>query len=517
MANEKELSNPQNYDSTTALLVQVLWAIAVASYLATSLFAPDFFEQLVIGRWILSHHDLPREDLWTLLAQNRAWRPVSWLFALNLAWVESIAGELGLAFFKLSGFLLFALVAVFLFSHQACDKFFGTLIACIVCCAVLLNAVLSPELFAWSLFLASIGIFKCFSEQEKQSKRYLIALFLLGVLFANVSGFSLLALLVIALHAFTNLASEEVSKKNLLIAAGVFALSQFFTPYLGVQCLQIIHSAINQLSLDFYYQLNAGTVYDFPVAFLVLIILLLAVFWSKSPEGLRLSEVLALSLCTLIGLASSFVLPYAIILAGSSTAILWGRTNSERLGKLAEGFTILRSKLLGISPFGVLWLALCIVIVNVINIYRIPSSRVFLPQAEVDYLLENKPPFPLLHESSIGPYLVYRFSDARGEPLEKAAISPRAINLVPELGRYAIALERFGPDWRKFFDFIAPNTVLCRKASPMYAVLQSDAMWKLVFENGLLNGEADREDSRRQLPEEYIWAVFKKSNKKSHD
>ena len=498
----------KGYDRYTATAVKVLWSLAVGSYLAASLYAPEFYEQLVLGRWIISHRALPREDYWTLLAGNHKWVPVSWLFSVSLAAVESFLGELGLALVKLIFFLLFVSTAAHFFSVQARESFFGTSIAFITSCALLLDAPLSPELLAWSLFAACLGVFYSFSKPGASTKPRLIVLFAVGVIYANVHGSSLLILGVILIFSSAAFGELGKSRRELLPAAGVLALGQVCTPYLGMQVIQVLHTAVNQLSLDLYYQRSAGTVFDFPVAFLLLILLLLALFWSKSPKSLRTSEAVVLSFFIVLGLASSFVLPYALILAGFLTATLWGRSNSKDLGELALGFDHLRHKLSRLSSFGVLWIAICIIIVNVVNIYRIPSSKAFLPQAEIDYILESKLPFPILHESSIGPYLVYRFSNARGEAVHKAALTPRAMALAPEVGRYGIVLDMLSSGWQKFFDYIGPNTVLCRKASAMYAVLQSDPAWKLVFENeAALNSVSQSEVSRR-IPDEYIWAVF---------
>jgi len=520
MSEEHNSSSTIIYDKSSAMAVRILWALAVGSYLASSLFAPEFFEHLVVGRWITSQRALPTEYYWTLLASDLAWRPVSWGFALCVSLFESFFGETGLAIYKLSGFLFFVLSATTFYTCQARDGFFGTIIGLLVSCAVLTNATLSPMLFGWGFFLSTLGLVYLYTECKLKPSVALSSIFICGLLFANTHGFSLIVLPILLTHLLFDSNQQPETKKRLLSALSAYTLSQFCTPYLGAQILQVLHAFINQLSLDFYFQLSVSTIYDFPLAFLVLILLLLGVFWSSAPKSLRLAEALLLALFALFALAQSNALPVALILAGYYTCNIWGRSNTGELGQLAEGFMQLRAKLMKLSPFGVLWIALCVLLVNVVNIYRIPSSRSHLPQAEVDYILEHELPFPLLHQREIGPYLVYRFSNERGEPKKKAALTPTALRLAPEIGRYEIALERFASGWQKFFDFIAPQTTLCRKASSLYAVLRSDAKWRLVYENGAVVGGAGPglalqskspvHSSSVQLPENYQWAVFRR-------
>ncbi len=146
---------------------------------------------------------------------------------------------------------------------------------------------------------------------------------------------------------------------------------------------------------------------------------------------------------------------------------------------------------------GTAWVLLCIFIVNAVNFYRVPVDTGLLPVKEIDYIVGGNLSDPFWSESSIAPYVIYRFADADGNPKRKATYDKRSLPDHPEW----FAAELRGRASALFTP--PPATILIRADSPLYDTLSVDDRYVLAFENG----EPTPRTDKKPLPR-YAWAVF---------
>jgi hypothetical protein len=499
-----------------ALLSILIWFSAIVllgSYLCASIFSAAFFGHLTIGHWIVSHYRVPTTDIWTLAAQGRVWRSDAWLFEVMLSAVESMFGDKGLIVLKLLLFSAFVGAASCCFSARSGDRFFGTFVAFVVSCGVLLGVCLEAKLLGWIFFIICLDL-GCRFESGEDKKRLLILIFFLGLLYSNVHSSSLGCLLVLAMLLLSE--GENPIRRGCVPFLALFALAQIATPYLGTQVYSSLRGFLNFLSLELNYQANPATIFQYPVAFLLLLLIVIGYLWHCHPWTLRGSELLIILFAAIMGFASRSLLPYALMLCGLMCARLWGRVQGSGLGNLGIALAKLEHQFSKLPAVGLIWVILCLIIVNIANLVRHPITTVLLPAAEVDYLLEDELPFPLLHESAVGPYLQYRFADQAGNPKQLVAMTPAAAQIAPNFAVAEMFLKDLHPGWEKFFTLIAPQTVLCRIGTPLYESLVNNQDWELVFEakKRVGSGEEETTPSRRSL---VSWAVFRaKTGSESH-
>jgi len=491
-------SNPKSTFNSPlfAKLAQVLILIAISSYLCSSIHYPEFFEHLTKGNWILANGELPGTYLWTLVGSQLEWADPNWLFEVGVSFVETQFGIKGLVLTKLL-LCIFVLISFSsLFSYLAKDLFFGTSLSILVSCGILFHSPFLPMLAAWSL-LAGILLQACkFKDAEKLLSKDLLFIFILAVIYANTHG----SFIACTLFVFILVSLNKQKRLALFL---VLLLAAVFSPYFGVQILTSLKTGWNHFYLDVVLQREPANIYNFTLAFVVLLWLIFALFWHYVPKAVSLGPILLVGFLTLAGLGASFVLPFALFILGFVISIVWsdgGYQNKKNLGEAIHKF---KTMLSGITAMGGLWFLSCLCAVNIINQYRSPESKTLLPNNEVEFMIERGIKEPLFHEGFIGGYLVYRFSDEKGEPRNNVMHSSYSMQLYPKAAVADHSLSSLGEDWREGFKAYAPNTVLCRASSPLYQFLFENPEWKL-----LVSGKKSERRDLKNNP--FIWSVFER-------
>ncbi|MCB0323175.1 MAG: hypothetical protein KDD69_06355 [Bdellovibrionales bacterium] len=492
-------------------LANFLLLAAAATYFCTSIHSPVFFESLTIGHWIETHQAIPTEYLWSTAGAGQPWRSPSWLFELLLSLSEQLFGDQ--VFIVLKMLLLTCLVCglSWLYACRARNAFIGTFIALPVSAGMLITAVLGPHLVGWLGAVLLIELAYRARLGEGTPLRALAVSFLVGVLLANSDASSAFAVLVSAVVLLSPAVEGEVlaPRAKRLGMVLVLVLSQLVTPYGGLQLLTIAQSFLFFLSLELGQRLNPGTVFQYQVSFLVLLWIVLVLLWPKHRRLLNGGEMLLAVGSTVLALASWKAAPYALLLVGLCTTLVWGRAQLSELGNLGEALSAFRQSMAKLPPLGTLWLLLCVLIVNVLNLWKVPFTKVLLPAREVDYLLEQPMDGALLHERFIGGYLVYRFADGKGRPRKLAAITDRSAFLDQPLAKSEVELETLSPGWKEYFAQLDPKRVLCRIDSTLYQVLTYDRSWELT----LLYGFPPQSEPAAMLTKKgaFGWALFSKA------
>ncbi len=83
----------------TAALVAAV-AVLAFSFACEQIYDPDFWWHLAIGRWVLEHRAIPRQDVFSFATAGAPWVPHSWLPDVGMFVLHRLAGISGVILFK---------------------------------------------------------------------------------------------------------------------------------------------------------------------------------------------------------------------------------------------------------------------------------------------------------------------------------------------------------------------------------------------------------------------------------
>ena len=380
------------------------------------------------------------------------------------------------------------------------------LVTTLVACGCLERAELSPELVSWSLLsvgtLLSVGRFRPFAR--------CLGLFVCAGLLANLhSSYLLLPFVVLFLL-------DETAATRLLSLAAI-VLAAVVSPYHGRQVLQWSIELTREMELSVRFQDTAANIYLFGFAFLFL---LWMIFLLITPARERLparGKLLFAGALSIGGLVHRDLLPYSLMFVGvllASTFRTWCERQPDASDpQLVDAFRRMTSSVKKIPAAGGVWLLFCLFVVNAVSMLRTPLIDVYMPRRAVDFILEHQLPGPLLNERAIGPYLVYRFSQLARPDAPKPSFDERLPLFSRELAVAERSLRTLQTGWEKTFSELSPQTVLCRKGSPLWSYLAASLAWTLVFQEEPIP-DAPVDDIEGGAParpkSSFLWMVFTK-------
>lgn len=453
-----------------------LFCAVLGSYLCQLISEPSFFFHLTVGNWIRSHGFLPQQDVWFKLTAGEERLALSWLFDLCVSTIESSFGWQGLAVCKLS-LCIFVVYTVFsaLFALIS-DSFVALVITTIVSCGLLESVPFGPELVVWALLslLLRSGI----------RPTSIATTALLGLLLGNIQTEWFLAAFVLFSLFFPQRRIQRL----------VFVLSGFCSPYLGRHVSFAMANIFAKLKFGMQTGEFAATIFDFRFCFLLFLWVFFALLTSgKALPKAKIRMMIVAGLLSLLALVFSALLPLAILAAGFVLGNAW--TDCQDSRPIVISLKILGERLSRVPLPGVIWVFFCLIVVNSVNFYRFPKVEVFLPVKQVDKILDESLPSPIWHESSIGPYLAYRFAGMLGEPMRLAYDDPQAIL------KHAEALEVEQGSRGEFLSALSvAKTFLVRRNSFHYDVLKSQR----EFEQIDLGGNPAELESKLS----HAWVLF---------
>ena len=505
------------------LLLAGTFFLALGSHLVSPIREPEFFFRLTVGHWIESNGTVPSKDLWTLAGSSAPWSAPGWLFDLSLSFLERIGGHTAFIWTKLLLFCLLLGLLQRLFFRLCRDRFFAGLVTTLVGAGLLVDGELLPSLLGWILF-PLIAEQICRFRAGKTSSAVLTAG--LSILLTNLTGSPFLLAFIFVLSWFVEDPSSEKTRLETdrdgpgtsavpIILGAIWLAASIATPYLFKGLLGAGLQLAGEIDTALRFRAHPATVFEYRTAFVVLLWLLFAGLKQDSRTGRPSPLVVIAALASVAGAVSISAMPYAIVAAGFCVARSWGEGSQRNEPGMRDGLERLGSSIYRLSPAGLVWLLSCASVVNIVHAVKVPTNTFVLPGPAIDFVLDRKLPFPLFHERSVGYYLAYRFAEPSGAPRflamadDRAAIFDRGIVAGDE------TVNHLTLGWEQYFDRYAPQTVLCRIASPLFSALKRDPQWTQGFDALHALDRPRIPESEGGAPEQveerlrpYLWAVF---------
>jgi hypothetical protein len=490
--------------------------IAAATSFCTPIQHPSYFWHLTIGRWILYSKVLPASDYWSVVGNGAAW--VRWIsefyvFECLIAFIDSSWGERGIAAIILVLTILLFVVVSISFARRAGNLFIGVFFALFAASGVLFNLAFGPGILGFTFFVLFLEL--VFSRESFKTERgFISSAFLLSILYVNIHP----SFYISAVLALTILYLRSTSfLKHCLPFALISIISVFLTPYFGRDLIIKASQFFSMLRTQVLDGYSIFTSYGYAQGFLTLLVILFLAFASKHFTQLRKLEYFIILIA--IGLASitKMFLPYVIILLGFYISDIWGKAEGKGFSNIGDGLIKLQRRanrfVQIVRPLAVVWVLLCVIIVNVYGLYQLPFNRAILPMQEADYINRNESLFPILHSKMIAPYLVYHFADEHGVPRHKVLFDHRVQFLRPEIDLLAnsaflkgdfLALEALVEEFK-------PMSILCNNFEPLCNKLITNSEWEVVFRAGREVEEGMHDMA--ELPY-FHWTVFRTKGSK---
>lgn len=473
---------------------QLLWiflSLFFGLYICQSVADPDLWWHITVGRWIISHREIPHVDLWNMFSSGELWRAYSWSIEVLFAWVERLWHERGLMALQVIFACAVSLSFFAVFGRIARDHFVGALLGAYTTVACYNHFTLRPQSLVWILFACSLASADAIVSRGISARR-LLPLVVIGSLWGNIHLTAALGLGAVFLWTLQD-PNHRFDSKRALVASAAFFVGTLVTPYFGGEWLTFFSKGGHPLQYNSISEFQPATILQYSTVFVVLMgAILIAAFQAEraAPPASRL--ILGAGM-TLAGLTALKFLPFAAIALGALCAAWWrqsGHVPQPRGGDhLAEGVRQLKKGFLSLEQgtllsFGVLLVGM--LLAQSATLYRRPAVNAeLIPKSAIDFIEEKGLGFPVLNEFSSGGYLMYRFSDpVTGEPRHKVPIDGRTNVNSPEVWELYRSSFVGKANWDGYIEKVKPETIVWRYGSAMATLLEVSPDWCRVFASG---------------------------------
>lgn len=465
---------------------RVLWllvAILIGVHLTAPLIDPDLWWHLVVGRWILSHHDIPHVDYWNMFAHGSPWRAYSWSSEVIYAVVEAWWGLLGLAWLKMAIAISLAVAFQSIFSALSGSCFIGCLLGVLTVSGFIEHYTLRPQALSW-LFFGAVLLVADRCARLGVSARRCIFLAVLGSFWTNTHLSSIVGVFGVFLWALQDSWTEESYKRSLKVSVSFF-LGTLLSPYLGGEWLTLMTKWDHVIQFREIVEFVPITIHDRCTGFILFQIVLLIVLCFKNRLLPSPSRMVLASGCIVVGASIAKFVPFAIICLSAILA-RW-MNDYHRLAirpdsddKLLLGLNHLHmrlGKLQARTLQGIGFFLICLIISNVVRYKREYINTELHPWNAVQFLKDKHLSFPVLHPFGAGGFVMYQFSSSQGDPIERVSIDGRT-NVNPQSVWNANKHAAIGGrGWRDVIDVVKPRTILWKEGQSFSSLLRLSGEW----------------------------------------
>jgi hypothetical protein len=452
---------------------------------------PDFFWHLKVGQWILDHHAIPSQDLFTYTVSDHRFVAHEWLSEVIMAAINAVAGLGGVS-------LYFAAITWGAFVALLRTARAGYIIAGLGLALAFAagNPIWGPrtQMITFGFTVALLLLLRRY--RESHDRRWLYALPPLFLLWVNLhAGFTIglifLAITVAGefirnrlLHpAAGDPGGGPLPMRPLLAAAGLSALAVLVNPNLAGIYLYAAQtqfsSAQQQLIVEWFSpNFHMPEMRAFEAMLLVIIVLL-----GLSPKKPRLTDMLLLLLGLTLALQS--VRHIALFVAAATPIMVelgqaaWDG-HRDRLPRLREPRP---NPVMGaINVVVLLAIAGLAVAAHVLpdmrSGLRSPAITKTFPVAASDFVATDLPPGHLFNQYGWGGYLIYRLW-----PREKVYIYGDAAVMGDQFLYEYQSVNVLHADYAQVLDRRGVTWVVYPTGDPLEVVLQQSPDWRLVFQD----------------------------------
>ena len=458
---------------------QALWmsvVFMVAAYLTGPIVDPDLWWHITAGRWILDHGTVPHLDYWNLFGVSRPWRAYSWSAEVVLALVESWGGVAALYLLKLLLVMLLVGSLMFVAGSLAKDFVFGGMLGVVAAASTFNHLTLRPQTVTWILFAWLLLV----AEREvvsQETRRVSLALIVLMSIWANMHLSA-----VIALGALFCWVLGSGATMSVLLPA---TIGTFLTPYVGTEWATFLEKTSHPFKFNIIAEFQSARFDEYSTAFAFIVLTFLAVLLMQRPGGVRRGQVIGGLVLLIGGLGIVKFLPFAVIFLTLLVARAWGLApgRGAEFGNLGEACIRLGNLWRWLPREGLAFLCIALGFTQVWPVWRAPLAESLVPRQELDFILEEKLPTPILTSFGDGGYVMYRFADGKGEITERVVIDGRTNITPPEIMSAFVDASTGARDWRRYIDIVRPQTILWREPSALNSLLLEKSEWCLIYES----------------------------------
>ncbi len=473
----------------TQLLLWLFVAVVVGSYISLPIADPDLWWHITVGRWIISHHAVPRVDYWNMFSDEKLWRAYSWSVEVLFAAIDNAWGATGLAYAQLFLGVILTGCLQYVCGRLARDNFIGALFGLYAAVACYNNFTLRPQVFVWIFFALAIFVADEIADKGISKKR-LLALSLLGCAWANTHLTAALGLVAIGLWSLQN-SKSEVSFRRAVLSATAFFVGTLWTPYFGGEWLTFFEKGGHPLKYQLIAEFQPATILQFSAVFVLLLVFLVLVVSYTTRALPPLARGILGAGMLLAGFTAVKFIPFAAIVWVMLFSAWWRISGAAHRTSVhdnfAEGLLLARANFMSLQSktgMTIVFFMACVSVINIQRIRAIPLHVSMVPQRAVDFIVDKHLPMPILNEFGAGGYLMYRFSDKDGNPLQKVAIDGRTNVNPDEIWQMYRASFSGRAQWSDFISKVNPGTIMWRQGSPFVSLLLLSPDWCEIFSAG---------------------------------
>ena len=454
---------------------------------------PDIWWHIRVGQWIIEHHAVPRQGLYSLVGSARPWCAYSWGFETVIAAMHLWLGLKGIPLFVMAFHVALFLI-LFTLLHRLSRSFWRAwFLTALVIWGMDPNWVGAGRPVMFSVLFFTVELALIFKAQETGKPKYIYWLPLLFLLWANFHIQFLYGLVLPALLATVATVEGWTARKwpslgpsasdteplRPAILWGVFATSAAATllnPY-GINLYAVIYNyAHNTFAYSIVGEFQALSFRQ--SSNYAELLLTLAAFFAL---GRRKTDTFKLAVLLLAALVSFRMLRDSWFLCITAAAVLAGVLRKpekapETAGEPAPGLRALHLSgvLAGVASVSALS-ALDAGLSNRVLQQMVNKS---FPMEAVLYIREHRPPGPIYNNFNWGGFLIGAL------PEYPVSIDGRTDLYGDELLRQAIDAQ-LGLKWADDPALTRANLVLLPSSMPLCRVLERLPAFQLVHSDPL--------------------------------
>jgi len=457
----------------------ILFILVASASIARPIVDPDLWWHLTVGRWIISHGEIPNVDYWNLFSAGKPWIAYSWSVEILFSFIQNYFGDKGLFFLYLFIGIIFIATLALTYGALAKNYFLGLLIAVLVACSAESHFTLRPQSITWILFVLVLYIADKI-QRDDLDKKSASALFGIGCLWANMH--------LSSIFGFVGIAFWLAGRGTIVRAAlcsGIFLLGTLVTPHLGAEWITAASKSSHPALFSSIIEFGPATIFHYSIGLLLVLLGLFLAILHYEPKTVSPFKIFFVGVTVFGGLAIIKFLPYGMIALGMLVSKSIGEVGLSRLGNVGEALQKLENfSSKSIEGNGSYFLLTALLIVRVGTILQKPVDYDLTPKAAVEFVKEKQLSEPILNGFGEGGFLIYSFSNEKGEPIFKFPIDGRT-NVPPQevLDAFFEAYQG-GRKWQTYIDLVKPETIIFRNESPFVPIILASGIWCEVFQKG---------------------------------